>query len=62
MWHDLLVALALLFVIEGMWPFLSPGGLRRALRTMAEQDDHALRVAGLTSMLVGVAMLYLVRS
>lgn len=62
MWRDLLVALALLFVIEGIWPFLNPGGLRQTLRAMAEQDDHALRVAGLISMLVGVAMLYLVRS
>ena len=60
MWHDLLVALALLFVIEGVWPFLSPGGLRRALLLMAEQDDRSLRGAGLVSMLVGVVLLYLV--
>lgn len=60
MWHDLLVALALLFVVEGVWPFLSPGGLRRALLLMAEQDDRSLRGAGLVSMLVGVMLLYLV--
>ena len=60
MWHDLLVALALLLVIEGVWPFLSPGGLRQALRLLAEQDDRSLRIAGLVSMLVGVLLLYLV--
>ena len=60
MWHDLLVALALLLVIEGVWPFLSPGSLRQALRRMAEQDDRSLRIAGLASMLVGVVLLYLV--
>jgi hypothetical protein len=60
MWHDLLVAFALLFVIEGVWPFLNPGGLRRALLLMAEQDDRSLRGAGLVSMLVGVMLLYLV--
>jgi len=60
MWHDLLVALALLFVVEGVWPFLSPGGLRQALLLMAEQDDRSLRGAGLVSMLVGVMLLYLV--
>jgi len=27
MWHDLFVAVALLFVIEGVWPFLSPVGV-----------------------------------
>jgi uncharacterized protein YjeT (DUF2065 family) len=60
MWHDLLIALALLFVIEGVWPFLSPGSLRRALQLMAERDDRSLRVAGLISMLVGVVLLNLV--
>lgn len=60
MWHDLLVALALLFVIEGVWPFLSPDGLRRALLSVAGQDDRSLRIAGLVSMLSGLALLYLV--
>jgi uncharacterized protein YjeT (DUF2065 family) len=60
MWHDLLVAIALLFVIEGVWPFLSPAGLRRALLMMAEQNDRSLRGAGLASMLAGVVLLYLV--
>jgi uncharacterized protein YjeT (DUF2065 family) len=60
MWHDLLVALALLLVIEGVWPFLSPGGMRRALLLVAAQDESSLRVAGFVSMLSGVAILYLV--
>ena len=58
MWHDLFVALALLMVIEGIWPFLSPGSMRQFMRTVAEQEDRALRVAGLVSMLAGVALLY----
>ena len=58
MWHDLLVALALVFVIEGIWPFLSPGGLRQAMRAIAELDDRALRISGLVSMASGVALLY----
>jgi len=60
MWHDLGVALALLFVIEGVWPFLSPGGLRKALLSVAAQDDRSLRTTGLISMLAGLALLYLV--
>jgi uncharacterized protein YjeT (DUF2065 family) len=58
MWHDLLVAVALVFVIEGIWPFLSPGGLRQAMRAIAELDDRALRISGLVSMASGVALLY----
>jgi uncharacterized protein len=58
MWHDLLVALALVFVIEGIWPFLNPGGLRQAMRAIAELDDRVLRIAGLASMVSGVVLLY----
>jgi uncharacterized protein len=58
MWHDLLVASALVLVLEGIWPFLSPSGVRRAMVTLAESDDRTLRVAGMLSMVAGVALLY----
>lgn len=61
MWHDLLVAFALLLVIEGIWPFLSPDHLRRALLEVAGADNGTLRVAGLISMVVGVGLLYLIK-
>ncbi|MFC1602961.1 DUF2065 domain-containing protein [Pseudomonadota bacterium] len=60
MWHDLLVALALVMVIEGILPFLNPNGMRNMMRMMSEMDDKALRMTGLISMLIGVATLYLV--
>ena len=60
MWQDLWVALALVMVIEGVWPFLSPGGLRRTLITIAQQDDRTLRSLGFVSMLAGVGLLYIV--
>ena len=61
MWNDLLVALALVLVIEGILPFLNPAAMRELQRKMAEMDDKSLRVAGLSSMLVGLALLYLLR-
>ena len=60
MWHDLLVAFSLLLVIEGIWPFLDPSGMRRALLLVADQNDRSLRLTGLISMVAGVVMLYLV--
>lgn len=60
MWHDLLVATALLLVIEGMLPFLNPNWLREAMERLLEQDNQTLRTMGLVSMLSGVALLYLV--
>ncbi len=60
MWHDLLAALALVLVIEGMLPFLNPGAMRKIMRTMSDMDNRSLRISGLVSMALGVAMLYLV--
>ncbi|MBS0366103.1 MAG: DUF2065 domain-containing protein [Proteobacteria bacterium] len=58
---DLLAALGLLLVIEGIAPFLHPGGLKRALSYLQAAPDSQLRVAGLGSMLVGVLILFLAR-
>jgi uncharacterized protein YjeT (DUF2065 family) len=60
MWHDILIALALMFVIEGILPFLNPTGIRKALVMMAQMDDRQLRFGGLTSMIIGVVLLYLI--
>lgn len=61
MWTDLLAALALVLVIEGMIPFANPQSLRRMLVTLGQLDDRALRIAGLVSMICGLVMLYIVR-
>jgi uncharacterized protein YjeT (DUF2065 family) len=60
-WGDLLAALALVLVIEGVLPFVSPPSLRRMLETVSQLDDRSLRITGLVSMLCGIVMLYLVR-
>jgi uncharacterized protein YjeT (DUF2065 family) len=59
-WHQLAVALALVFVIEGMVPFLAPGRWRNMVRVMAELDDRTMRAMGLFSMLLGLGLLYLI--
>lgn len=59
--QDLLSALALLLVIEGILPTANPGGVRRLLVRMAELDDRSLRISGLVSMVIGAVLLYLVR-
>lgn len=59
-WHDLLVAAALVLVLEGIMPFVNPAGLRRMLETVREFSDQQLRFAGMTSMLAGLILLYFV--
>lgn len=61
MWNDLWAALALMLVIEGIIPFLNPDALRRMLASVAQMDDRSVRLAGLISMLTGLAVLYWVR-
>lgn len=60
-WTDLLAAIALLLVIEGMVPFLNPKSLRQMLETVSQLDDRTLRIVGLVSMILGVVLLTLVR-
>ena len=60
MWHELLIALALVMVLEGIVPFLSPRTMRRMLLTAAEMDDRSLRIGGLIAMVLGVLTLYVV--
>ena len=59
MWEDLVRAIALVLVIEGMLPFLSPDGWRQAMLQAGRLSDKALRGVGLSSMVIGVLILYL---
>jgi hypothetical protein len=61
MWQDLLAALALVLVIEGLTPFLNPKGSRRMMQMVSQLPDRQLRIAGLTAMLIGALLLWFVR-
>ncbi len=60
MWESIVPALALVLVIEGMLPFLSPKSWRDAMLQAARLPDNILRSLGFFSMLAGVVILYLV--
>jgi uncharacterized protein YjeT (DUF2065 family) len=62
MWRDFGAALALVMVIEGLLPFLSPARCRESLLRAARLPDATLRTLGLASMLAGLLLLYYVRS
>jgi uncharacterized protein len=59
--NTLLTALALMLVIEGVLPFLVPGLWRETFRKLTEMSDGQIRFIGLTSMLAGLLLLYVVR-
>ena len=57
----LLTAFALMLVIEGVLPFLVPALWRDAFRRLTEMSDGQIRFIGLTAMVTGVLLLYIVR-
>jgi uncharacterized protein YjeT (DUF2065 family) len=59
-WDVLAAAIALVFIIEGMLPFISPDRWRKLLTMANQMDDRVIRNIGLGSMLFGVVVLYLV--
>jgi len=59
-WQVLPAAIALVFIVEGMLPFISPTRWRAMLAMAAQMDDRMIRNIGLGSMLFGVVVLYLV--
>jgi uncharacterized protein YjeT (DUF2065 family) len=52
-------AVALMLVIEGILPFTAPGLWRDVFRKLTEMSDGQIRFAGLTSMMVGLIILFL---
>jgi uncharacterized protein YjeT (DUF2065 family) len=56
---DLLAALGLLLVIEGVLPFAAPALWRDGFRRVLELSDGQLRFIGAASMLGGVFLLWM---
>ena len=52
-------ALALVLVIEGLLPFISPGNWRRGFSQLLQLRDGQLRFFGLCSILLGVFLLWI---
>ena len=59
LWNILLAALALMLVVEGLLPFLSPKSWRSVFERATRMTDGQIRFLGLTSMIAGLAMLLL---
>jgi uncharacterized protein YjeT (DUF2065 family) len=58
---DIGVAIALVLVLEGALYALFPEGMKRAARQVADSPGDTLRMAGLVSAAIGVAVVWLIR-
>jgi uncharacterized protein YjeT (DUF2065 family) len=61
MTSSLLIAFALMLVLEGLVPFLAPGTWRETFRRLIQLTDGQIRFIGLTSMLAGIVLLMVFR-
>ncbi|MES0874058.1 DUF2065 domain-containing protein [Sinimarinibacterium thermocellulolyticum] len=60
-WGELIRALGLVMVIEGLMPFAMPSRWRSMLLTIAQFDSRALRLMGACSIGAGLLVLHLVQ-
>jgi uncharacterized protein YjeT (DUF2065 family) len=59
---DFLVALGLVFAIEGLLFAAFPATTKRAMAHVLETPEGVLRLIGIASALIGVVLIWLVRS
>ena len=58
---DFLAALGLVFVIEGLVFAAFPGHAKRAMQSVMETPETSLRVIGIGSAVIGLAVVWFVR-
>ena len=58
---DFIVALGLVFVIEGIIFAASPGAAKRAMAHVLDTPDGPLRIIGIGSAILGVILVWLMR-
>lgn len=56
---SLLLAVALMLIIKGAFPFVFPSAWRDTFRRIAERPPHHIRIGGLIVMVLGLALLLL---
>lgn len=57
MFDTFLIAIALMLILEGMIPFMSPKTWREAFEKLIKMEDGQIRFVGLSSMLIGLLLL-----
>ncbi len=60
-WTEILTAVALVLVIEGMLPFIAPNRYKQMVAQVVRLSDNYLRTFGLAAMIAGLVLLFIVR-
>jgi len=58
---DFLIAVGLVFVIEGLVFAAFPAAAKRAMVSVLETPEHLLRIVGIGCAVLGIAVIWMVR-
>ncbi|MEZ5534111.1 MAG: DUF2065 domain-containing protein [Thiolinea sp.] len=58
-WGDLINALALLLILEGLMPFITPRGMKKTCEQLLVLPEKTLRMIGFASIIAGILLLFL---
>jgi len=58
---ELVTALGLVLVLEGVLYALVPGGMKAIMRSAMETPDQTLRLTGLIAAVIGVFLVWIIR-
>ena len=60
-WTEILTAVALVCVLEGLLPFAAPAKYREMVAEISRLSDNSLRSVGLAIIIAGLLLLFFVR-
>ena len=61
MWHEILIAGALMLVLEGLLPILNPKLFKQMMYSASQMNEQQLRWTGIISMVIGAAAIYFLK-
>lgn len=60
MWEVFFIAIGLMMIFEGLFPFSFPNAWRETFRKLIQLEDSQIRFIGLTSIVIGLIILLLI--
>lgn len=61
MWHEILIAIALMLVLEGLLPILNPKLFKQMMLSASQMNEQQLRWTGIISMVIGALAIYFLK-
>ncbi|MCK5696930.1 MAG: DUF2065 family protein [Gammaproteobacteria bacterium] len=62
MWNELLIAGALMLVLEGLLPILNPKLFKKMMFDASQVDEKTLRWGGMVTMIIGAIAIYMLKN